>query len=136
VLHLALSPFAPHIADELWEAYGFEGFTLQQPFPQYDESLARADEFEMVVQVNGKLRDRIVVPADISREAMERLALGKPARAGAPAGQIATQGDCRARQVGEYRGVIPPVLGIYGKRTDAPERVEFSLHEEYLPTAS
>jgi leucyl-tRNA synthetase len=75
---LALSPFAPHIADELWEAYGFEGFTLQQPFPQYDESLARADEFEMVVQVNGKLRDRIVVPADISREAMERLALASP----------------------------------------------------------
>jgi leucyl-tRNA synthetase len=75
---LALSPFAPHIADELWEAYGFEGFTLQQPFPQYDESLARADEFEMVVQVNGKLRDRIVVPADISREAMERLALESP----------------------------------------------------------
>jgi leucyl-tRNA synthetase len=75
---LALSPFAPHIADELWEAYGFEGFTLQQPFPQHDESLARADEFEMVVQVNGKLRDRIVVPADISREAMERLALESP----------------------------------------------------------
>jgi leucyl-tRNA synthetase len=75
---LALSPFAPHIADELWEAYGFEGFTLQQPFSQYDESLARADEFEMVVQVNGKLRDRIVVPADISREAMERLALESP----------------------------------------------------------
>jgi len=75
---LALSPFAPHIADELWEAYGFEGFTLQQPYPQYDESLARADEFEMVVQVNGKLRDRIVVPADISREAMEQLALASP----------------------------------------------------------
>ena len=75
---LALSPFAPHIADELWEAYGFEGFTLQQPYPQYDESLARADEFEMVVQVNGKLRDRIIVPADISREAMEQLALASP----------------------------------------------------------
>ncbi|BCW96324.1 MAG: leucine--tRNA ligase [Fimbriimonadales bacterium] len=75
---LALSPFAPHIADELWEAYGFEGFTLQQPFPQHDESLARADEFEMVVQVNGKLRDRIVVPADITREAMEQLALASP----------------------------------------------------------
>ncbi len=75
---LALSPFAPHIADELWEAYGFEGFTLQQPFPQHDESLARADEFEMVVQVNGKLRDRITVPADITREAMEQLALASP----------------------------------------------------------
>jgi leucyl-tRNA synthetase len=76
--HNDKEPFAPHIADELWEAYGFEGFTLQQPYPQYDESLARADEFEMVVQVNGKLRDRIVVPADISREAMEQLALQSP----------------------------------------------------------
>ena len=75
---LALSPFAPHIADELWEAYGFEGFTLQQPYPQYDESLARAETFEMVVQVNGKLRDRIIVPADITREAMEQHALESP----------------------------------------------------------
>ncbi|GBC91585.1 Leucine--tRNA ligase [bacterium HR15] len=75
---VALSPFAPHIADELWEAFGFEGFTLQQRFPDYDENLARAEMFEMVVQVNGKVRDKITVPADISREAMERLALASP----------------------------------------------------------
>jgi len=75
---VALSPFAPHIADELWEAYGFEGFTLQQRFPDYDESLARAEMFEMVVQVNGKVRDKMTVPADITREAMERLALESP----------------------------------------------------------
>lgn len=75
---LALSPFAPHIADELWEAYGFEGFTLQHRFPDYDESLARAEEFELVIQVNGKVRDKLTVPADISREEMERLALASP----------------------------------------------------------
>ncbi len=75
---LALSPFAPHVADELWEAYGFEGFTLQHCFPDYDENLARAEEFELVIQVNGKVRDKLTVPADISREAMERLALESP----------------------------------------------------------
>ncbi|MDM7461719.1 MAG: leucine--tRNA ligase [bacterium] len=75
---LALSPFAPHIADELWEQYGFEGFTLQQRFPDYDEALARAEAFELVIQVNGKVRDKLIVPADISREAMERLALESP----------------------------------------------------------
>jgi len=75
---LALSPFAPHIADELWEQYGFEGFTLQQPFPQYDEALAQAEEIEMVVQVNGKVRDKIRVPATLSEEEMRQIALASP----------------------------------------------------------
>jgi leucyl-tRNA synthetase len=75
---LVLSPFAPHIADELWERYGFEGFTLQQSFPTHDESLAKAEEIELVIQVNGKVRDRVRVPADISREEMEQLALTSP----------------------------------------------------------
>ncbi len=75
---LALSPFAPHIADELWEAYGFEGFTLEQKFPEYDEALARAEEIELVVQVNGKVRDKIHVPADISEEQMREIALASP----------------------------------------------------------
>lgn len=75
---LALSPFAPHIADELWEQYGFEGFTLQQPFPQHDEALAQAEEIEMVVQVNGKVRDKIRVPATLSEEEMRQIALASP----------------------------------------------------------
>ncbi len=75
---LAISPFAPHLADELWERYGFEGFTLQQPFPTHDETLAQAEEIELVIQVNGKVRDRLRVPADLSREEMERLALQSP----------------------------------------------------------
>ena len=75
---LAISPFAPHLADELWERYGFAGFTLQQPFPTHDESLAQAEEIELVIQVNGKVRDRLRVPANLSREEMERLALQSP----------------------------------------------------------
>ncbi len=75
---LVISPFAPHLADELWERYGFEGFTLQQPFPTHDETLAQAEEIELVIQVNGKVRDRLRVPADLSREEMERLALQSP----------------------------------------------------------
>ena len=75
---LALSPFAPHIADGLWEAYSFEGFTLEQNFPEHEEALTRAEEIELVVQVNGKVRDKIRVPADISEDEMRQIALASP----------------------------------------------------------
>jgi leucyl-tRNA synthetase len=75
-LVLLLSPFAPHIADELWEATGHEGFVYRQAWPAYDRRiLADVDEVEMVVQLNGKVRDRMKVPAAISREDTEKAAL-------------------------------------------------------------
>ncbi|MEO0249191.1 MAG: class I tRNA ligase family protein, partial [candidate division WOR-3 bacterium] len=77
-LILVLAPFAPHIADELWERYGFEGFTYEQPYPAYEESVAKAEEITLVVQINGKVRDRLTVPADISEEEMKASALASP----------------------------------------------------------
>ena len=59
-----LSPFAPHIAEELWEIQGFEGMACQQPWPEYDEAKTVEAEKEIAVQVNGKLRSVIVVPVD------------------------------------------------------------------------
>jgi leucyl-tRNA synthetase len=59
-----LSPFAPHIAEELWEIQGFEGLACRQPWPEYDEAKTIDAEKEIAVQVNGKLRSVIVVPAD------------------------------------------------------------------------
>ncbi|HAW60374.1 MAG TPA: leucine--tRNA ligase [Actinobacteria bacterium] len=74
-LILLLCPFAPHICEEVWEKVGGRESVYLQPWPSYDETLAKAEEITMVVQVNGKVRDRISVPADISEEEMERVAL-------------------------------------------------------------
>jgi leucyl-tRNA synthetase len=61
---LMLAPFAPYLAHELWEMLGEKTSLLRAPWPKYDAALAKEDEIEIPVQVNGKLRSRIVVPAD------------------------------------------------------------------------
>jgi leucyl-tRNA synthetase len=63
-LALLLAPFAPYLAHELWEMLGEKGNLLKAPWPTYDAALAREEEIEIPVQVNGKLRSRVVVPAD------------------------------------------------------------------------
>jgi leucyl-tRNA synthetase len=70
-----LAPFAPHHAEEMWAAMGERYSVHELPWPTWDESLIQAEEITLVVQVNGKLRDRMVVPADITGEAAEELAL-------------------------------------------------------------
>jgi leucyl-tRNA synthetase len=64
VLVLLLAPFAPYLAHELWEMLGEKGNLLKAPWPRYDAALAKEEELEIPVQINGKLRSRIVVPAD------------------------------------------------------------------------
>ena len=63
-LVLLLAPFAPYLAHELWEMLGEKGNLLKAPWPKYDAALAKEEEIEIPVQINGKLRSRIVVPAD------------------------------------------------------------------------
>jgi leucyl-tRNA synthetase len=72
---LVLAPFAPHHAEEMWAAMGEGSSVHLQEWPSWDESLIRAEEITLVVQVNGKLRDRIEVPADITEEDAKELAL-------------------------------------------------------------
>jgi leucyl-tRNA synthetase len=74
-LVLLLAPFAPYLAHELWEMIGEQSNLLKAPWPKYDAALAKEDEVEIPVQVNGKLRSRIVVPAEASREDIESSAL-------------------------------------------------------------
>ena len=69
-----LSPFVPHLADELWETLGRKETLFNHTWPSYIEELTRQEEVEIVFQVNGKIRSREMVPADISKEDMERLA--------------------------------------------------------------
>jgi leucyl-tRNA synthetase len=74
-LVLMLAPFAPYTAEELWEEMGGAGPVFKQPWPTWDEELAREDEIEIPVQVNGKLRARIRIPAGASQQDQQRAAL-------------------------------------------------------------
>src|SRR3954447_8271788 len=69
-ISLLLSPFAPYLAHELWEMLGEKGNLLRAPWPKYDAALAKEDEIEIPVQINGKLRGRIVMPADASEDSV------------------------------------------------------------------
>jgi len=74
-LTLMLEPFAPYLAEELWEEQGREGPVFHHPWPEYDPALAREEEAEVVIQVNGKLRGRINVAFGTPSESLEKLAL-------------------------------------------------------------
>ena len=70
-----LAPIAPHLTEEQWHRFGHTSSIHFEPWPTFDESLAREDEVTMVVQVDGKVRDTLLVPADISEEEMKDRAL-------------------------------------------------------------
>ena len=74
-LVLALAPFAPHVAEELWRKLGHDGTIAYEPFPVADPRYLVADEVTCVIQVQGKVRDKIQVPPDITEEALKELAL-------------------------------------------------------------
>ena len=77
-LLLMLSPFAPHMCEELWEMAGFGGEVCLQAWPEYDESKTVAATVQMAVQVSGKVKANIVVPADSSDEEIVAAALAEP----------------------------------------------------------
>jgi leucyl-tRNA synthetase len=71
---LLLSPYAPHLAEELWQILGNDGSLAYAPWPEYDEALTVDDTVEIPVQVNGKIKAKIAVSADTDRAALERAA--------------------------------------------------------------
>jgi len=73
-----LSPFAPHVAEELWEMLGGRGFVCQQGWPEYDESKTMASELTIAVQVNGKVRSNITVPAGADDQTIVAAAQADP----------------------------------------------------------
>jgi leucyl-tRNA synthetase len=70
---LLLGPFAPHLAEELWQALGHKDTLAYEPWPAHDPALTRAAEVEIVVQISGKVKHRMTVPAGLSKEALESL---------------------------------------------------------------
>jgi leucyl-tRNA synthetase len=77
-LIVLLSPFCPHIAEELWETLGHEESVIKAPWPQYDEEAIVEEEVIVVVQVNGKLRDRLLIPVSAKEEQVKEMALASP----------------------------------------------------------
>jgi leucyl-tRNA synthetase len=74
-LLLMLAPPCPHVAEELWARTGRPYSIHQQAWPRWDESIAAEEVIPLVVQVNGKVRDRVEVPADVDQETARTLAL-------------------------------------------------------------
>ena len=71
---LCLSPFAPHICEELWQILGESGSIVFASYPEYDETKTIKQEIELVVQVNSKIRGKINLPADLEQKEYEDLA--------------------------------------------------------------
>jgi leucyl-tRNA synthetase len=77
-LLLMLAPFAPHVAEELWERTGHSGMLCLQRWPDVDESAAREEQIEVVIQINGKLRSKLTVAPDTDEETIRTSALADP----------------------------------------------------------
>jgi leucyl-tRNA synthetase len=77
-LVLLLAPTAPHLAEELWQKTGHEYSIHSQNWPEWDEALAKEEEITLVVQVNGKLRDKVMVPVSISEAEAKQQATDLP----------------------------------------------------------
>ncbi len=75
---LMIAPFAPHIAEELWEAIGERNSIFQHGWPVWDEELAKDEDVELVIQVNGKLRAKLLIPAGLSYDEAKKIALEVP----------------------------------------------------------
>ena len=75
---VVLSPVAPHICEELWQRMGYTTLVATEPWPEHDEAALAVDEITVVVQVNGKVRGRVNLPAEASQEVVEERALAEP----------------------------------------------------------
>ena len=72
---ILLNPTAPHITEEMWQIAGFGGYINEAQWPAYDEEKTRDNEIEIVLQVNGKIKGKLLVGADMSREEIEKTAM-------------------------------------------------------------
>ena len=70
-----MSPFAPHICEELWRKLGHKRSIFKESWPVYEESYLKREELEIALQVTGRVRSRILVPADIDQEKLKQMAL-------------------------------------------------------------
>ena len=86
-LVLLLAPFIPHVTEEMWQALGHEGSVHKQMWPKLDEKALVAEEATVIVQINGKVRDKVVMPMNLDKAEAEKLAMEQPKIAEAIAGK-------------------------------------------------
>jgi leucyl-tRNA synthetase len=84
---LLVSPYAPHLAEELWEKLGHSQTVAESPWPTYDAELAREEEYEIVIQVNGRVRGRIRVSDELDEKELLQQAMADPGVARLMSGQ-------------------------------------------------
>jgi len=75
---ILISPFAPHIAEELWKELGYTGGVLSAEWPEFIEAALHRDTIQMALQVNGKVRGQLTVPSAATKEEIEQLAIADP----------------------------------------------------------
>lgn len=97
-LVIMLAPFVPHVAEEMWEHIGCEGSVHDQAWPEFDESALVKDTVEIVVQINGKIKERLDIAGDLSREEMQEVCMN----------------DDKVRALTEGKNVIK-VIAVPGK---------------------
>jgi len=73
-----LSPFSPHICEELWQICGHQDSVSHHSWPRWDAEALVQNEIEIAIQISGKVRDRIMVPANVSDSELQQLALAQP----------------------------------------------------------
>jgi leucyl-tRNA synthetase len=73
-----ISPFTPHMAEELWEMLGHPAGIVAAGWPEFSEAVAKSEEITVPVQINGKLRARITVPADLAEDRVRELVMADP----------------------------------------------------------
>ena len=77
-LGLLMAPFTPHLSEEIWHRLGGQGLVLRAPWPVYDPALAQEEKATIVVEINGKIRDKYETDPDTGEEEMKSLALALP----------------------------------------------------------
>jgi leucyl-tRNA synthetase len=78
ILVLMIDPFAPHVGEELWELLGHSGGIAQTRWPAYREDLAREDQIEVIIQINGRLRGKMLVEPGLGQQELIDLAVNDP----------------------------------------------------------
>jgi leucyl-tRNA synthetase len=101
---LLLSPYAPHIAEELWQVLGHGETLAYEPWPQYDEALTRENTIEVPVQVLGKLRAKVCVPRGRQPGRHRSRSTSRPESARVDRRKTSRQSDRRARPLDQFRG--------------------------------
>ncbi len=98
-----LSPMTPHIAEELWEMLGHSGGIAQAKWPAYREDLTREEQIEIIIQINGRVRGKMLVEDGLSEEETLRARAERSAHLGVDRGQADRENDRRAEEAGQYR---------------------------------